>query len=126
MVIAPLMAEVLNLQPSYSSSNSDKMRRRGLLIRDSIPEAVSSIKVELAEKLQVDLNDLLIEGRDGTGRFEVRGSLGQIFFEESIAECDGWLVCGAALQEKWFRCLPLFGPRLHSVCEWCACCASGR
>lgn len=67
MNLRSAIAEVIGLQALYSSSNTDDMKRRGELIRRTIPGALSPIRPALAQSAGLEIADLLIEGRDATG-----------------------------------------------------------
>lgn len=68
MELGDAVAEVLRLQQSYSSANTDDMKRRGDLIRNVIPASLEQLRHTLAQAIDLDEGSLLIEGRDGTGR----------------------------------------------------------
>ena len=60
--------EILDLQRSYSSTNTPEMQRRGVLIRDALPEIIQD-KFETLEPIFSSANfQLAIEGSDGKGR----------------------------------------------------------
>lgn len=61
------VAEVLELQAAYSSSNTSEMGRRGDLIRNVIPVSWEQCRPALVQATGLKNEDLLIEGRDGTG-----------------------------------------------------------
>ena len=62
------LLEVIALQREYTSENSPAMQRRGLLIRDLIPQQLRAVSVRLKSALGVHGNELAFQGRDGTGR----------------------------------------------------------
>lgn len=68
MTIRDLYSEVLELQNYWSSRNTEEMRRRGELIRKAGPELLRSLAPRLSKALGPAGVDLVIEGRDGTGR----------------------------------------------------------
>ena len=60
--------EILDLQRNYSSTNTPDMQRRGVLIRDALPEIIQD-KFETLEPIFSSANfQLAIEGSDGKGR----------------------------------------------------------
>lgn len=62
------VSEVIALQNHYSWSNTVEMRRRGEIIRHGIPQALRPASGLLAGAMRVPVDDVLIEGRDATGR----------------------------------------------------------
>lgn len=60
------LEEVLSLQEKWSAENTDPMRRRGILIRQELPQQISDILPDL-RAVDPLLADIAIEGRDGTG-----------------------------------------------------------
>lgn len=60
------MTEVLSLQLSFSSSNTEPMRRRGELVRRDIPHLLSSEYLKDL-RLKSGISDLEINGSDGVG-----------------------------------------------------------
>jgi hypothetical protein len=60
-----MLLEVLKLQQDWTASNTPAMQRRGDLVRSGIPAEVREIVASLES--QVDIADLAVEGRDGTG-----------------------------------------------------------
>lgn len=68
MSLHNLFKEVLELQDHWSSRNTDEMRRRGELIRNTGPDLLRSLMPHLTEALGPAGTDLIMEGRDGTGR----------------------------------------------------------
>jgi hypothetical protein len=62
------LLEVITLQHEYTSENSPAMQRRGVLIRDLIPQELSAATARLKTALGVHGDDLAFQGRDGTGR----------------------------------------------------------
>ena len=59
------LEEVLLLQDEWSAKNTDPMRRRGVLIRQTLPEQIREILPDLSA--HPTLSDIAVEGRDGTG-----------------------------------------------------------
>ena len=62
------LVEVIALQHEYTSENSPAMQRRGVLIRELIPNKLASISEQLKSALGPHGYDLDFQGRDGTGR----------------------------------------------------------
>ena len=67
MHLAAVLRETLALQKSWTSSNSEPMQRRGVLIRHFGPSALEEERDEFARVFQVERGGVVIEGRDGTG-----------------------------------------------------------
>jgi len=59
---------VITLQREYTSKNSPAMQRRGVLIRDLIPQELRAASSRLKAALGAHGDDLAFQGRDGTGR----------------------------------------------------------
>ena len=68
MTLQDTFEEILELQDYWSSRNTDEMRRRGELIRKSGPDLLRAMTPQLSEALGPAGTDLVVEGRDGTGR----------------------------------------------------------
>jgi hypothetical protein len=62
------MKRITELQPSYSSDNTDEMKERGALIRRELPEALRDYLPELRPELGKYGADLAIDASDGIGR----------------------------------------------------------
>ncbi len=91
-MLSEQIIRVLNLQPEYSSSNTNEMRQRGELIRNQIPNFFRSRIQDLANSYGVSIEDLGIEGRDGTGR-KTEIPWVRIYSESlSPSAMDGWYV----------------------------------
>lgn len=58
---------ILDLQPLWDSKKTPEMDERGKLVRHGGPNWLRSFGDELAEAAGLPIDDLLIEGRDGTG-----------------------------------------------------------
>ncbi len=65
MELTKTVRRVMELQPSWTSTNTEEMQERGELIRHSIPNALRSY---FPESEFGGIVDLSFEGRDGTGR----------------------------------------------------------
>jgi hypothetical protein len=63
-----IIKRIAELQPSYSSSNTDEMKERGVLIRRELPEALRDYLPELRPNLGKYGADLTIDASDGIGR----------------------------------------------------------
>jgi hypothetical protein len=63
-----LLREVLDLQPSWSNTNTPAMQRRGILIRQAIPRWLEGHIGALSSLLGPAGLDCEVEGRDGTGQ----------------------------------------------------------
>lgn len=61
------LLRVLNLQREWTPQNTPAMRERGELIRDAMPGWLREHAQTLASSIGIPQDDLLIEGRDGTG-----------------------------------------------------------
>lgn len=90
LVIA--IGEVLSLQPMYLSSNTPEMQRRGRLIRQEIPHEIGEVRGPLAKAMGIDVTDLLIEGRDGTGLKAEVPWVRFAYRERSPSATTGWYV----------------------------------
>ncbi|MEU5440999.1 MrcB family domain-containing protein [Streptomyces griseofuscus] len=62
-----LLIKVLDLQPSWTSKNTEEMKTRGIVIRQEIPSRLREHGAALAAALGTTPDELCIEGRDGTG-----------------------------------------------------------
>ncbi|MFB8181539.1 MrcB family domain-containing protein [Streptomyces sp. NPDC055966] len=62
-----LLLKVLDLQPSWTSKNTEEMQARGVTIRREIPGFLRGHEAALAAALGTTPDQLCIEGRDGTG-----------------------------------------------------------
>ena len=61
------LLEVVALQKEYSAKNTPAMQRRGVLIRQLIPQELGRISDRLRAALGPHGEDLAFQGRDGTG-----------------------------------------------------------
>ena len=68
MMLREHLKEVAELQSVFSASNTPQMKLRGEIIRHEIPNDLKEFDVALAASINIELDDLLIEGRDGTGQ----------------------------------------------------------
>jgi hypothetical protein len=63
-----LFAEVMDLQKQFSDQNTAAMMQRGLIIRRDIPAWLTEHLRPISKNLGPYLSDLVVQGRDGTGR----------------------------------------------------------
>ena len=63
----PELERILELQADYSPQNTPAMQERGQLIRMTAAKALIDHEVVLAADVGLTTDDLLVEGRDGTG-----------------------------------------------------------
>lgn len=68
MLMAEHIQTVINLQHEYDSRNTPSMIERGKVIRERIPSDLKEMSDVLSKSAALPIGDLLIEGRDGTGR----------------------------------------------------------
>jgi MrcB-like, N-terminal domain/Domain of unknown function (DUF3883) len=68
MSLSSLFVEVCALQLKHSDSNTTAMMRRGAIIRDEIPRAILSDLDRIANRAGLPKSDVLVRGKDGTGR----------------------------------------------------------
>ena len=62
-----ILAEILDLQPHWTSIKNDAMARRGELVRHAGPDWLRQFSADLANAIGIPIEDLGLEGRDGTG-----------------------------------------------------------
>ncbi|MFF0723642.1 MrcB family domain-containing protein [Streptomyces sp. NPDC004134] len=87
-----LLSKVLELQPSWSASNTDAMKERGNVIRHQLPELLRAHSTPLAGSLGVSLDNLGVEGRDGTGLKSEIPWVRVFGREQSPSSTTGWYV----------------------------------
>jgi len=63
-----ILKKIISLQSQYSAANTPPMTQRGTLIRDDLRAALEALGDELAQAIGITRDDLIIEGRDGTGQ----------------------------------------------------------
>lgn len=61
------LERIIELQPEWVAVKTPAMDERGILIRHSGPQWLRGFGDEIANAIGIDAEDLLIEGRDGTG-----------------------------------------------------------
>ncbi|WP_406007628.1 DUF3578 domain-containing protein [Streptomyces sp. NBC_00637] len=87
-----LLSKVLDLQPSWTSTNTEEMQIRGLTIRQEIPGSLREHGAALARALGTAPDELGVEGRDGTG-LKTEVPWVRVFGrEESPSATGGWYV----------------------------------
>lgn len=62
-----VLERVMELQPEWSSKKTPAMDERGQLVRHAGPDWLRGFAGELADAIGIPSDDLIIEGRDGTG-----------------------------------------------------------
>lgn len=67
MGIREELQAVLKLQADYDSAMTDSMRRRGDIIRTSLPTLLGRLASSIQNAAGIEPSDFMIEGRDGTG-----------------------------------------------------------
>ncbi len=67
-MLSDTIKQIAVLQPHYSSTNTDEMKRRGELIRNDLPEQLSKYRDSFSNLLGRFGTDISFEGRDGIGR----------------------------------------------------------
>ena len=63
-----ILNEIISLQAEYSADNTPSMSRRGLLIRKDLRASLEALEDSLAIAIGIPRDDLIVEGRDGTGQ----------------------------------------------------------
>lgn len=61
------MSEVLDLQQVWQAKNTEPMKRRGVVVRTEIPAWLREYTEALAIAMGIPIDDVRVEGRDGTG-----------------------------------------------------------
>jgi len=61
------LEQILALQPRYSARNTPEMQERGRLVRTVAAEWIHGHASALAADMRIPVDELLVEGRDGTG-----------------------------------------------------------
>ncbi len=62
-----VLKRVMELQPKWSSKKTPGLDERGQLVRNSGPDWLRGFGAEITRNIGMPLDDLIIEGRDGTG-----------------------------------------------------------
>ena len=63
-----ILTRIISLQSQYSAANTPPMTLRGTLIRNDLRTALEAMGDDLAQAIGIARDDLIIEGRDGTGQ----------------------------------------------------------
>ncbi|WP_255345830.1 MrcB family domain-containing protein [Streptomyces chartreusis] len=87
-----LLARVLELQPSWTATNTEEMQERGVIIRQSLPDLLRVESGRLSTELGIPLADFGVEGRDGTGLKSEIPWVRVFGREESPSSTTGWYV----------------------------------
>ncbi|WP_406485016.1 MrcB family domain-containing protein [Streptomyces microflavus] len=87
-----LLGNVLDLQGAWTASNTDEMRKRGVHIRQDLPAVLKEHSSALAEALGVTVEELGVEGRDGTGLKTEIPWVRVCGREQSPSATTGWYV----------------------------------
>jgi len=67
MTITQTLKKICELQPQYSSSNTEAMQQRGLLIRDGLANDLRERLPYLAKAFDQSVNDIAVQASDGIG-----------------------------------------------------------
>ena len=89
MELTEMVRRVMELQSSWTSTNTDEMKERGELIRNSIPEVLRSC---YSDGEFEEIVALSFEGRDGTGRKTRVPWVRAYSSEFSRSATEGWYV----------------------------------
>ncbi|MER5382233.1 DUF3578 domain-containing protein [Streptomyces sp. NPDC002688] len=87
-----LLSKVLELQPSWTATNTEEMQERGVVIRQQLPDLLRRDGARLSDVLGVSLDDLGVEGRDGTGLKSEVPWVRVFGREQSPSSTTGWYV----------------------------------
>ena len=87
-----LLSRVLELQPSWTATNTEAMRERGVVIRQHLPDLLRTDSGRLTAALNVSPDGLGVEGRDGTGLKSEIPWVRVFGREESPSSTTGWYV----------------------------------
>ena len=63
-----ILNEIIALQSEYSADNTPSMSRRGILVRKNLRASLEALEDDLAQAIGISTDDLIVEGRDGTGQ----------------------------------------------------------
>ncbi|MFJ1927966.1 MrcB family domain-containing protein [Streptomyces sp. NPDC088131] len=87
-----LLRKILALQPHWTSKNTPDMQARGVTIRQELPSFLREHGEALANALGLPLDELGVEGRDGTG-LKTEVPWVRVFGrEQSPSATTGWYV----------------------------------
>jgi hypothetical protein len=87
-----LLCEVLDLQRVWQADNTDAMKRRGVVVRTEIRDWLRGQKAALAAAMDVPVEDVGIEGRDGTGKKTEVAWTRVYSTERSPSATEGWYI----------------------------------
>lgn len=87
-----LLSKVLELQPSWTATNTEEMRERGAVIRQQLPDLLRAYGSRLSTAIGLSLEGLGVEGRDGTGLKSEVPWVRVFGREESPSSTTGWYV----------------------------------
>ncbi|MFJ4120086.1 MrcB family domain-containing protein [[Kitasatospora] papulosa] len=87
-----LLGSVLDLQGAWTASNTDAMRKRGVHVRQDLPALLKEHLAALADALGVAVEELGVEGRDGTGLKTEIPWVRVCAREQSPSATTGWYV----------------------------------
>ncbi|MFC8200294.1 MrcB family domain-containing protein [Streptomyces sp. NPDC057298] len=87
-----LLSKVLELQPSWTATNTEEMQQRGVIIRQQLPDLLRAGGARLSAELGTSLDNLGIEGRDGTGLKSEIPWVRVFGREQSPSSTTGWYV----------------------------------
>lgn len=87
-----LLSKVLELQPAWTATNTGEMQERGVIIRQQLPDLLRADGERLSAALGVSLDDLGIEGRDGTGLKSEIPWVRVFGRDQSPSSTTGWYV----------------------------------
>ncbi|WP_405767587.1 DUF3578 domain-containing protein [Streptomyces sp. NBC_00080] len=87
-----LLSKVLELQPSWTATNTEEMKERGAVIRQHLPDLLRQDRARLTAALGVPPKDVGVEGRDGTGLKSEIPWVRVFGREQSPSSTTGWYV----------------------------------
>ncbi|WP_198033363.1 MULTISPECIES: MrcB family domain-containing protein [Actinomycetes] len=87
-----LLSKVLDLQGVWTAVNTDEMKKRGVFVRQELPAFLRGYKAELADALGVAVDELGVEGRDGTGLKTEIPWVRVYGVDQSPSATSGWYV----------------------------------
>ncbi|MFE2277112.1 MrcB family domain-containing protein [Streptomyces sp. NPDC059454] len=87
-----LLAKVLDLQPTWVSTNTEEMQERGIVVRRQLPDLIRAHGAVLATELDTPVGNLGVEGRDGTGLKAEIPWVRVFSRDQSPSSTTGWYV----------------------------------
>src|SRR4051812_6866466 len=87
-----LLRDILLLQPDWTWQNTPAMQRRGVLVRRDAAQWLRERLPQLAAAVPSGIDDLEVEGRDGTGRKTEIPWVRVHSASRSPSATDGWYV----------------------------------